>query len=143
MNSEDPTTKRALRPPPFLPIELNAYDVKTSQPLPDGSFVMQLHVRLPPGLLKGASQILGPNGQPVNALQGAVAGIPTVKIVFRTQKLEENFITQALARTESDLQILIDSGLNPNLPLPVPGSPAASIAAASPLSQEPADGSGK
>jgi len=88
---------------------------------------MRLHVHVPPGLLKKVSQILGANGEPVNALQGAVVGIPTVQLVLRTDKLEEAAITQVLAKNESELQALIDSMTNPTLPLP----------------QEPVNGSGQ
>jgi hypothetical protein len=126
MNAEDPTTKPTPRPP-YLPIDLPTHNIQTSQPYPDGSFVMRLHVHVPPGLLKKVSQILGANGEPVNALQGAVVGIPTVQLVLRTDKLEESAIAQVLAKNESELQGLIDSMTNPTLPLP----------------QEPVNGSGQ
>lgn len=87
-----------------VPLQLTAEDIQTSPELPDGSYVVRLHVRLPGGTLKRAGGLLGPDGVPLNALQGAVVGIPSVQILFRRDKLNEEFLKKVEAESLVDGQ---------------------------------------
>jgi hypothetical protein len=87
-----------------VPLQLVAEDIQTSPELPDGSYVVRLHVRLPGGMLKRPGGLLGPDGIPLNALQGAVVGVPSVQILFRKDRLGEDFLKKVEAESLVDGQ---------------------------------------
>lgn len=80
----------------IVPVQLEASEIQTSGQLPDGGYIIRLHVRLPGGVLR-SSGLLGPDGVPLNALQGAVVGVPVVQMIFREDRLSAEFLKKAEA----------------------------------------------
>ncbi len=76
-------------------INVQAFDVQTSNMQPDGSYVVRLHVQIPPGVLKRQSAILTASGNPGNALQGALMALPEVALHLSADKLTDAFIEEA------------------------------------------------
>ena len=94
-------------------INVQAFDVQTSNMQPDGSYVVRLHVQIPPGVLKRQSTILTASGNPGNALQGALISLPEVGLHLHADKLTDAFIEQA----SKDRRIPVPSlDINPDAP---------------------------
>jgi hypothetical protein len=91
--TDDNTTPIGQQPDGFM-VNVPAYDVQTSNMQPDGSYVVRLHVQIPPGVLKRQSSILTSSGTPGNALQGALMALPEVALHLSTDKLTDAFIQQ-------------------------------------------------
>lgn len=80
-----------------IPIILPTTDVQTSDPMPDGSVIVRLHVVLPSNLFAGSSALLTANGSPVNLLQNAVVQQPAVQFICRADKISPEVVAQAKA----------------------------------------------
>lgn len=81
---------QGLEPNDYTAVTLGSGSVAVSNKLADGSFILQLQVRIPPGLFveKPVSLII-PGGAPPNDLDGALGIPPSVRMVARLDRLTQ------------------------------------------------------
>lgn len=74
-------------PADFTVLQFQAVGAEASQPLPDGSVVIKLHLVIPPGLIKPLSVFRAANGGG-NVYDGAIGAMPEARVLVRIDRLE-------------------------------------------------------
>jgi hypothetical protein len=100
--------QQGLDPNDYTIVMLGSGSVGVSNKLPDGSYVLQLQVRIPPGLFQPADRrILLPNQPPPSDLDGALGLPPTVRLVCNASRLSEG-VRQQIAQQVAQVFVPVE-----------------------------------